>query len=116
MNFILQVTGTGVTTAGQAMGYHISTGRQKYDKDDAEFRVDYAFMTKELEKYMSEPEKVGATPILVGRDHRSKAIWAMAVNMKDPLAQPSNGSQERSARRDAEESRWCSSQIKKSPS
>ena len=25
----------------------------------------------ELERYMSEPEKIGATPILVGCDHRS---------------------------------------------
>ena len=34
---------------------------------------------------MREPEKVGATPILVGCDHRLKAIWAMAVNMKGPI-------------------------------
>ena len=34
---------------------------------------------------MSEPEKVGATPILVGRDHRSKDIRVMAKNMKGPI-------------------------------
>ena len=43
-------------------------------------------MTKEgsveLERYMIKPEKIGAAPILVGCDHRSKAIWAMTANMK----------------------------------
>ena len=33
---------------------------------------------------MKEVDKVGATPILVGCDHRSKAVWAMATNMKGP--------------------------------
>ena len=37
-----------------------------------------------MERYMSEPKKLGATPILVGCDHRSKAIGAMALNMKRP--------------------------------
>ena len=37
-----------------------------------------------LEGYMSEPDKIGATPILVGCDHRSEAIWAMALKMKGP--------------------------------
>ena len=38
----------------------------------------------EMEKDMKETDRVGATPILVGCDHRSKAIWAMATNMKGP--------------------------------
>ena len=58
------------------------------DNDEAEFSVDYAFMTREgaveMERDMREVDKVGATPILVGRDHRSKAVWAMATNMKGP--------------------------------
>ena len=43
-------------------------------------------MTKEgsieMERDMKATDKVGATPILVGCDHRSKAIWAMATNTK----------------------------------
>ena len=58
------------------------------DSEEAEPSVDYALMTKEglakMEKYMREPEKLGATPILIGCAHQSKAIWAMAVNMKGP--------------------------------
>ena len=40
------------------------------DNEDAEFSIDYAFMTKEgsieMERDMKESEKIGATPILVG--------------------------------------------------
>ena len=55
---------------------------------EAEFSVDYAFMTREgpfeLEKHMRDEDKVGASPVLIGCDHRSKAIWAMAVDIKGP--------------------------------
>ena len=58
------------------------------DNNEAEFSVDYAFMAREgsveMERDMKEVDKVGATPILVGCDHRSKAVWAMATNMKGP--------------------------------
>ena len=71
---------------GQGVSHHHKSSSN--DNEDAEFSIDYTFMTKEgsveLEKYMSEPEKIGATPILVGCDHRSNAIWAMAVNTKGP--------------------------------
>ena len=73
--------------AGKGVSHHY--GSSDNDNDDAFFCVDYALMTKEwsveLEKYMSDPEKLRATPILVGCDHRSKTIWAMAVNMKGPI-------------------------------
>ena len=58
------------------------------ESDEAEFSIDYAFMTKEgqveLERNMEEKDKVGACPVLMGSDHRSKAIWAMVVNEKGP--------------------------------
>ena len=58
------------------------------ESDEAELSIDYAFMTKEgqveLEKTMQEQDKVGACPVLVGSDHRSKAVWAMVVNEKKP--------------------------------
>ena len=48
------------------------------DNEDAEFSIDYAFMAKEasfeLERNMSEPEQIGAAPILVGCDHRSRVL------------------------------------------
>ena len=31
---------------------------------------------------LSDEDKVGASPVLVGYDHRSKGIWAMAVDQK----------------------------------
>ena len=44
------------------------------DSEEAEFSVDYVFMTKEsvveLEKNRNDTEKVGAAHILVGCDHR----------------------------------------------
>jgi len=58
------------------------------DSNEAEFSIDYAFMTKEgqfeLEKHMRDEDKVGASPVLIGCDHISKAIWAMAVDLKGP--------------------------------
>ena len=56
------------------------------DSIEAEFSIDYAFMTREgqfeFEKHMRDEDKVGASPVLIGGDHRSKAIWAMAVDLK----------------------------------
>ena len=50
--------------------------------------MEYAFITKEglaeMCRNISESENLGATPILVGCDHRSKATRAMAVNTKGP--------------------------------
>ena len=37
-----------------------------------------------MERDMKEADKIGATPILVGCDHQSKAVWAMATNTKGP--------------------------------
>ena len=33
---------------------------------------------------MQEQDKVGACPVLVGSDHRSKAMWAMVANTEGP--------------------------------
>ena len=38
----------------------------------------------ELEKYMRDKDKVGASQVLISCDHRSKAIWAMVVGIKGP--------------------------------
>ena len=38
----------------------------------------------ELEKYMRDEDQVGSSPVLIGCNHRSKAIWAMAVDIKGP--------------------------------
>ena len=58
------------------------------DSDEAEFSIDYAFMTRdgqvELERNMEDKDKVGACQVLVGCDHKSKAIWAMVVREKGP--------------------------------
>ena len=35
-------------------------------------------------KYMRDEDKVGASLVLIGCDHRSKANWAMAVDIKGP--------------------------------
>ena len=56
------------------------------ESDEAEFSIAYAFMTKAghviLERNMQEQDKVGACPVLVRSDHRSKAAWAMVVHAK----------------------------------
>ena len=53
-----------------------------------EFSIDDVFMTREgaveMERDMKDADKVGATPILVGCDHQSKAVWAMATSTKGP--------------------------------
>ena len=58
------------------------------DNGETQFSVDYDFTTREgqfeLEKCMTNEDKVGASPVLSGCDHRSKAIWAMAVDIKGP--------------------------------
>ena len=38
----------------------------------------------EMERDMKDVDKVGATPIIVGCDHQSKAVWAMATSTKGP--------------------------------
>ena len=38
----------------------------------------------EIEKYLKDEDEVGASPVLMGGDHRSKAIWAMSVDFKGP--------------------------------
>ena len=59
-----------------------------YESDEAEFSVDYSFMTKEGQvefgRNLEEQDKIGACPVLVGSDRRSKAVWAMVVNTKGP--------------------------------
>ena len=64
---------------------HLHRSTEK-DHSSPEFSVDYAFMTLkgEIEHgfKLSEEGKVGASPVLVGYDHRSRGIWAMAVEQK----------------------------------
>ena len=66
----------------------ISQLHQSTDKEhsDPEFSVDYAFMTLkgEIEHgfQLSDEDKIGASPVLVGYGHRSRGIWAMAVDHK----------------------------------
>ena len=72
--------------AGKGVSHqHRASGN---DNSDAEFSIDYAFMTKEgqfeLERNLNGQDKIGAAPVLMGCDHRSKAIWAMAVDLKGP--------------------------------
>ena len=73
--------------AGEGVAHQHRTTES--DNGEAEFSVDYAFMTGEgkfeLEKYTRDEDKVGASPALIGCDHRSKAIWAMAVDSKGPM-------------------------------
>ena len=50
----------------------------------AEFSIDYGFMTSEGAQLDDGIDRVGASPVLVGYDHRSKGVWAMAVDRKGP--------------------------------
>ena len=56
------------------------------DHSNSEFSVDYAFMTLkgEIEHgfKLSDDDKIDSNPVLVGYDHRSRWIWAMAVDQK----------------------------------
>ena len=64
---------------------HWSTER---DHNNPEFSVDYAFMILkgEIEHgfRLSDEDKVGASAVLVCYDHRTRGIWAMAVDQKGP--------------------------------
>ena len=71
--------------AGKGVAHQHKTSES--DSSEAEFNVDFAFVTREcldLKKYMKDEDKVGASPVLIGCDHRSKAIWAMPVDIKGP--------------------------------
>ena len=58
------------------------------DYINLEFGVDFALMTLkgEIEHVfrIREEDEVGASAVLVGYDHRSRGIWAMAVDQKGP--------------------------------
>ena len=72
--------------AGKGVAHqHRST---ESDSNEAEFSIDHAFMTNEgqfeLGRHLRDDDMVGASPVLIGCDHRSKGIWAMAVDFKGP--------------------------------
>ena len=64
---------------------HLHRSTEK-DHSSPEFSVDYAFMTLkgkiEHGFKLSDEDKVGASPVIVGYDHTSRGIWAMAVDHK----------------------------------
>ena len=70
--------------AGKGVSHQHRTSEN--DNGDAESSVDYAFMTKEgqfeLDRNLNEQDKVGAAPVLVGCDHRSKAIWQWQLSSR----------------------------------
>ena len=72
--------------AGKGVSHQHRTSEN--DNGDAEFSVDYDVMTTEgqleLERKLEDEGKVGASPVLIRCLHRSKAIWAMAVDIKGP--------------------------------
>ena len=69
------VAGKGVTHPHRSAEKNLET---------AEFSIDYGFMTQEGAQLDDGIDRVGASPILVGYDHRSKGVWAMAVDRKGP--------------------------------
>ena len=72
--------------AGKGLSHQHRTSES--DNSEAEFCVDYAFMTNEgqfeWEQYMRDEDRVTASPVFIGCDHRSKAFWAMGVDIKGP--------------------------------
>ena len=72
--------------AGKGVSHqHKST--DKGESTTAEFSLDYAFMTEDgrvgsKEDIGDEAKLAGATPVIVGYDHREKGVWALAVEHK----------------------------------
>ena len=81
----MQTTATGVINCRAGKGASHQHRSSENDSEEADFSVDYASMTREgaieMKRDMREIDKVGATPILVGCDHRSKAIWVLATKI-----------------------------------
>ena len=73
--------------AGKGVAHH-HRKKQGQELDEVESSIDYGFITRdgaiEYERNTAEEEKVGAIPVLVGHDHRSKAIWAVVIDQKGP--------------------------------
>ena len=72
-------------------GKGVSHRHRSLEKEDggcAEFSIDYAFITADgqvgYEEEFENANMTGASTVLVGYDHRSKAIWAMIVDQKGP--------------------------------
>ena len=114
----MQITGTGATIEEQANVYR--TNRSSVNgNEDAEFSVDYAFMTKEgfieMERNMKETEKIGRPrywlDVITGQ--RPYGQWPPTPRGRQN--QLSNGSVARLTKQDAEELKWYSSLTKKSP-
>ena len=71
--------------AGKGVSHRHVTGSRE-DGPEAEFSMDYAFMTNDGQLVRADElslEEVGkASPVIVGFDKRSESIWAMAVESK----------------------------------
>ena len=67
---------------------HRHRASERDDSECAEFSIDYAFMTADgqvgYKEDLDEKSLSGASPVLVGYDHRSKGVWAMVVDHKGP--------------------------------
>ena len=72
--------------AGKGVTHKHTTSDRESRSDTAEFCLDYAFMTEErrigyLEDIGVEDE-AGLSPVLIGHDRSSEAIWAMVAEAK----------------------------------
>lgn len=65
---------------------HQHRSSEKSERSHAEFSVDYAFMAEDgqvgRKEELGEDRMKGACPVIVGYDHDSRGIWAMAVDSK----------------------------------
>ena len=72
--------------AGKGVSHKHSTSDKESRSDTAEFCLDYAFMTEEgAVGYMEdigEQDESGLSPVLVGHDRTSEALWAMVAEAK----------------------------------
>ena len=70
--------------AGKGVSHKHSASRE--ESSGVEFSVDYAFMTADgqvgYKEDLEEECLVGASPVIVGYDHGSRSIWAMAADRK----------------------------------
>ena len=70
--------------AGKGVSHKHSASRE--ESSGVEFSVDYAFMTADgqvgYREDLEEECLVGASPVIVGYDHGSRSIWAMATDRK----------------------------------
>jgi hypothetical protein len=85
--------------AGKGVSHKHRMSDKESRSDTAEFCLDSAFMTEDgrvgFLEYIGQEDDAGLSPVLIGHDRTSEALWAMVAEAKGVIDSPLKGAKER---------------------